>query len=139
MYNRQEPLQTSITDAATACKQYRDYIANNYKGGVADGYTSYLLNSEDLDALLKGGTLGGIRIYIGHEDRDNGPLVRLFMVGCKKEEDGSYHDQIEPKPTADPATVNMATRSGEGPAIEMRVTSGRPCPSECGGTSRLNS
>jgi hypothetical protein len=118
--NLSEPLYTSITEAAAACKQYRGYIASQYNEGFAEGYTSYMLNQQDLNTLLQDGTLDGIRIYIGHEDKGNGPLVRLYVVGCKQAQDGTYQDVIDEQQ-------------------EARLTSGRPCPSECGGKNVLNS
>ena len=140
--NLSEPLHTSITEAAAACKQYRGYIASQYKEGFADGYTSYMLNRQDLDTLLQDGTLDGIRIYIGHEDKGNGPLVRLFAVGCKLALDGTYQDVIDEQPATEPAAAlspkSTMMRAAEGLPV-ARLTSGRPCPSECGGKSILNS
>lgn len=141
--NLSEPLQPSLTEAAAACKEYRGYIASRYREGFADGYTSYLLNREDLDALLQDGALNGIRIYIGHEDKGNGPLVRLFVVGCQQAPDGTYQDVIEEQPTPQPAAgislkSTMARGAASKPAM-ARLTSGRPCPSECGGKNDLNS
>ncbi len=140
--NASEPLQTNLTDAAAACKQYRGYIASRYREGFADGYTSYLLNREDLDTLLQEQTLDGIRIYIGHEDKGNGPLVRLFAVGCQLALDGTYQDVIEEtaaEPAAQITTKTTRMLAVEGLAPVARLTSGRPCPSECGGKSVLNS
>jgi hypothetical protein len=136
MYNPQTPLQTSIAEATDACKRYKDHVANTYGAGSADGHTSYLLDQEDINALLQGQTDAGIRIYIGHDDKGKGPLVRLFMVGCKKGADGEYHDnQIEPQPAPEPAgqsnaktMMKLSTTSFS----EARLVSGRPCPSECG-------
>ncbi len=137
------PVQTTITEAATACRQYRSYIASQYKEGFADGYTSYLLTRQDLDALLQAQTLDGIRIYIGHEDKGNGPLVRLFVVGCMLAMDGTYQDIVDEQPAAAPASL-LSTKAAmahtaAGPDAQARLTSGRPCPSECGGKSILNS
>lgn len=134
-----EPVQTSITEAAAACRQYRAYIAATYNEGFADGFTSYLLNREDLDALLQQQTLDGIRIYIGHEDRGKGPLVRLFVVGCQQERDGAYHDVIAEGTAAQTGSKSTMMQAADGLATVARLTSGRPCPSECGGKSPLNS
>lgn len=140
--NLSEPLHTSITEAAAACKQYRGYIASQYKEGFADGYTSYMLNRQDLDTLLQDGTLDGIRIHIGHVEKGNGPLVRLFMVGCKRAPDGTYQDVIDEQFATEPATAlsskSTMMRAAESSAVAS-LTSGRPCPSECGGKSILNS
>ncbi len=106
-----------------------------------------MLTREDILKLLQGKELNGIRIYIGHEDKGNGPLVRLFMVGCKKGPDDKYHDQIKQQPPTDPAAAPVANtamqaialRTTEAMTTEARLTSGRPCPSECGGKNLLNS
>lgn len=129
--------EVPLTEAAEGCRNYRNYVARHYGAGNPEGHLSYLLTRDDIKDLVDGGLgrLDGIRIYIGHTGQPNNPLVRLYMVGVRR--NGSRHDDVLPRPPQ-VAEGKSGERMDAATLSVARVVRGRPCPAECSGSNILN-
>jgi len=128
-------MNANWNEDALKIKAFKNYMKKAPKS--VPQKKGYLLKREDIEKLLnqKEGMLDGIRIYFGAEMVEDFMVPTLVVVGCEKDEDGTYNDFDVPEKNL----KNLAVRSVVASARSTSSVELHPCPTICGKSNILNS
>jgi hypothetical protein len=131
-------MTTNWDDARKKIGVFKRYMKNAPKS--VPQKKGYLLKREEIESILKQkqGKLDGIRIYFGGEMVEGFMVPTLVVVGCEKDEAGSYNDYQVPDSIKSLREMQKIGGGGVGNGLKTNGVKSLAANGKSNGTAALN-